>query len=635
MQHAPSSPPSAGEADGSPTWPPSALQQPNGWLSHGPVSSSATARDEITGSAIKLEPINFSNPAPVYQRHGEPWLPNSTTLSPVLDRPGASDMRPKLVHDREEYLSRHVDSNSSLMSIPPIIEPSSPPTTTISASPQRRKLTIQELVNTSGSEGSRSEGEESLETKALSFQSPQDDGQSLSKSSGMQRPYDFRLPYTLQNVTRIRRQLVQRKHGNHAMLKVKNLKRRQLIMNSESSLGSNTSSSAPSQSPKGRHTWRIDKWSSSSPAPSIAPTPALSTDDILIEQTLLQTASFFTSQISTSWPQVLLDQNRHHTNFFLLEDTKTHSIETFSSAITTAAGLLAVDRIESASSLLNHTLPYLHHFLTSQHPQLYPILAELSLDCQEDSSLGRLRGQIKQFAASLSHTVLGPLHPITRLLRLELSSPDQTARLRELIQRKIHDLHADSLSLTDPLTAAQGYYLARVLAQLGHLDDAVRVLDDVTRTWEKIYGQGSLMSILGMIESAKLRIRRESVDFKEVEDILLDALAKTTNLHDGQNGKASRPPASAEFNPRVASGSTQQSPDQNLPASIVHTRMACLRTLGRLYAMRDRPHRALQYYAQGVQIGIDELGPSVPAVQLALADLDVVGKLALLNDSST
>jgi hypothetical protein len=488
-------------------------------------------------------------------------------------------------------------------------------------------------VNTPGPEGSRSGEEEMLETKALSFQSPQYDGSSVSKPSGMQKQYDFRLPYTIQNVTRVRSHVVQRKHGNHAMLKAKHMKRRKLVMNSDPSLGSNTNSPVPSQSPKNRHTWRIEKWSSSSTAPSIAPTPALSTDDILIEQTLLQTASFFTSQISTSWPQVPLDQNRQRTNFFLLEDTKTHSIETFSGAVTTAAGLLAVDRIESASSLLNQTLPYLHDFLTSHHPQLYSILAELSLDCHEDSSLGRLRGQIKQFAASLSHTVLGPSHPITRLLRLELSSPDQTSRLRELIQRKIHDLHADSLSLTDPLTTVQGYYLARVLAQLGHLDDAVKVLDDVTRTWEQIYGRGSLMFILGMVERAKLRIRRESVDFKEVEDILLDALARTTNLLDDHHGKISRPPASKIFPPSVGSGSTDHSPDQNLPASIVHTRMACLRTLGRLYAMRDRPHRALHYYTQSVQIGIDELGPSVPAVQLALADLDVVGKLALLNDS--
>jgi len=355
--------------------------------------------------------------------------------------------------------------------------------------------------------------------------------------------------------------------------------------------------------------------------PSILPALALSKDDFLIEQTLSLAASWFTEQISPSSPKKssLLDQLRHRTNFFLVEGRNMNLVETFSRAVTTAAGLLAVDQIDSASALLNQVLPSLHDILTSQHPQLYSVLAEFSLDCHNDNSLCRLRGQIKQFAANLSQSVLGTSHPITHLLRLELSSPEQTAKLRGLVQRKIHDLHVDSFSLTNPLTTIQGYYLARVLAQLGHLDAAVNILDDVTAAWEQIYGAGSLMCVLGMLETAKVSLRQESPGFPGVEHTLLDALAKTTDLLSHQREEIGSFHAG---HPAAA---------QNPPATIVHARMACLRTLGRLYAVQDQPHRALQYYSQSAMIGIDALGPTVPAVQLVLADLEVAGKLAALE----
>ncbi|KEF52696.1 uncharacterized protein A1O9_11113 [Exophiala aquamarina CBS 119918] len=633
-QYVPSSLPSAGEAHRLSTSPPPTNEQRHSWPPQGPVSSRPTSRDEVHGSAVGLQRTDLSSPVPSYQRHVEPCSPNSTNIPPTGNRPNALDVPSRSSHDREGYyLSRHMMYKSSKIPSSSIIEPSSPPFTNVSTSAHRRNLTIQELVNTSEPQGSRFSGEQDLETKPPSVQSPQYDGSSLPSPSGMQRPYDFRLSYPVQKVTRVRTHLVQRKHGNHAMGKAKHLKRRPLFIHSDPSSGSNKDSPAPSRSPRNRHTWRIEKSSSANTTSPIAPTLALSKDDFSIAQTLSLAASFFTSQMSTSFLEIPspVDQVRHRTNIFLAEGSPIHSVETFSGAITTAAGLLAVDRIDSASSLLNQALPNLHDLLTSQHPQLYPVLAELSLDCHEDNSLARLRGQIKQFAASLSHSVLGGLHPITRLLRLELSSPEQTARLRELVQRKIHDLHVDSFSLTDPLTITQRYYLARVLAQLGHLDDAVGVLDDVSKAWEQIYGPGSLMCILGMIERAKVRMRRESVNFTEVEHILQDALARTMDLLGEHHEEMPRLPASTTTpHTQAAFGSTYP---QNLPASIVHARMACLRTLGRLYAMQDLPHRALQYYSQSAMIGIDELGLIVPAVQLILADLDVVGKLAVLDHS--
>lgn len=64
-------------------------------------------------------------------------------------------------------------------------------------------------------------------------------------------------------------------------------------------------------------------------------------------------------------------------------------------------------------------------------------------------------------------------------------------------------------------------------------------------------------------------------------------------------------------------------------AGIVHGRTGCLRTLGRLYIMRGDYDSALQCYPHAVTVGVDQLGPDSPAVQLVLADLDGVSKMAV------
>lgn len=616
-----------GEAHSSFTSPQPIVPQPDSWLSQGPIFPSSRYGSKVTVSSISPEPAVL----PDYQQQPEPSLSQNTIQPAGSGRLESLNRQAAPVPGPDNYMSRRVASDSASLPNRPIIEPSSIPACTVPTSLQRRKLTIQELVNKS-EPGGPPEGQQVREMRALKSQSPQHDGSPSTSSSGIQRAYSFRVTHTIQNVSQISRHLVRRKLSDKFMPTERSTKRRKFSIGSNPAVShANRLTEYPAL--KSRRTWHIDDWKSDGPASFMLPA-ALSKDDFLIEQTLLQAASFFTSLPTTPGPDVPLDQNRQRVKFFLLDDTKPDSIETFSAAITTAAGLMAINGVDSASSLLTRTLPSLHDLLTSQHPHLYSMLAEISLDCHEDDALGRLRGQVKPFAASLSHVVLGPLQPITQLLRLKLSSPPECARLRELIQRKIHDLHADSLGLTNPGMTVHTYHLARVLAHLGRLDDAAQMLDAVTRTWETMYGSESLMCILGMVERAKVRIRRKSVDLKEAEDILLDALARTMNLFDGQRDRRSPQtfPTTASHPPKEPH-SLDPTPEQNAPANIVHTLMACLRTLGRLHAIQDRPHRALEYYSRSVQIGIDELVPSAPAVQLALADLDVMDKLAMLKDS--
>lgn len=324
----------------------------------------------------------------------------------------------------------------------------------------------------------------------------------------------------------------------------------------------------------------------------------LSREDSQIAELLSQTGAFYTGKFETSWSQRLRE---NQATFDIMSE-----MENFSGSVSTAAGLIAVGRIDTASTILGRVLPTLHHLLVTQHPQLYYVLADMSLDTS-DTELGRLRGQVKQFSAGVSQTVLGPSHPITRLLRLNL--PDEhKRRLRELIQRKVHELHEQLFSATAYQTTGQHYYLARVLSQLGQTDEAARILSSLVTTWDAKYGLNSLMSVTGLLELTKVHLV-QSQDHAYAEQLISVALQRTECIE--------------------AYGSQQP-----LSLGVVHSRMGCLRTLGRLHVMRNDYSTALQHYTQAVSLGVNELGPSVPAVQLALADLDTASKMKAQADLS-
>ncbi|KIW31576.1 uncharacterized protein PV07_03210 [Cladophialophora immunda] len=335
--------------------------------------------------------------------------------------------------------------------------------------------------------------------------------------------------------------------------------------------------------------WRIGM------APSAVMT--LSKEDSQIEQILLQTSTFYTSKFESSWCGQL---HESYNSFDMV------SVENFSGSITTAAGLIAVGRIDSASSILSRVLPTLSDLLILQHPKLYYVLAELSLDASS-TELGRLRSQVKRFAAAASLTILGPSHPITALLQLTLTNADQRLRLRELIQRKIHELHEQLFSATSHETTGQYYYLARVLAQLGHLDEAARILTQIIPIWEKTYGKNSLLPVTGFLELTKVHLASGNTS-KDTESLVSDALRRTLAIEKSSDDQSSR------------------------LAEVVHSRMGCLRTLGRLHVLRGNVETAMMQYTAAVSVGVGELGASVPAVQLAVADLDTVTRMAVHSD---
>jgi len=317
---------------------------------------------------------------------------------------------------------------------------------------------------------------------------------------------------------------------------------------------------------------------------------------------LLQARTFYTSRYEQSWSARLHDSAQYY--------DKISEMESFAGSITTSAGLFAVGMVGSASLILNRALSTFPELLVSQHPQLYYVLAELSLDHDTSNPLGRLRSQIKKFAASTALTILGASHPITNLLCLTFprtTTTSHTFRFRELIQRKIQDLLSTYFNPTSYQATGQYYCFARVLAKLGKRDEARDILVQTVATWEEIYGHDNILPITGLLELTKVHLAANDLS-NGTEALILDALQRTMTLLENADSNAK--------------GST----------GLVHARMGCLKTLGRLYVLRGDVQNGLMQYTAAANVGVEALGLEAPAVQLALADLDAVRQVVAASE---
>jgi hypothetical protein len=354
-----------------------------------------------------------------------------------------------------------------------------------------------------------------------------------------------------------------------------------------------------SATPSSHVSWRLGM--TPSPRPM-----SLSKEDSQVEQILLQTSAFFWGQFESSWSARL--RERGNTYF-----DKISGMERFAGSVTTAGGLLALGHVDTASSILGDVLPKLPELLVSQHPQVCWLLADLSLSASSDTPLGRLRSQVKRIAASASLTTLGPSHPITKLLQLTFPAMADSRRLhlRELIQRKIHELHEALFEPNSYQSTGQYYYLGRVLAQIGQFEKARDILAEVVVMWEDMYGADHIMPITGLLELTRVHLSLNDAS-TDTEALLSEALRRTLTL---EKAVASLDPAFLDERMNAKA------------AGLIHSRIGCLRTLGRLHVMRGNLETAMMQYTAAMTIGVEELGVHVPAVQLALADLDAVSQM--------
>ncbi|KIW12911.1 hypothetical protein PV08_08098 [Exophiala spinifera] len=336
----------------------------------------------------------------------------------------------------------------------------------------------------------------------------------------------------------------------------------------------------------------------------------LSRDESHIARVLQKTSEFYISSFESTWLPLL-----HH-NSSVFDGIST--IENFSGSISTAASLISINHIEPATRILNRIVSDLQSLLTIEHPQLYYVLAELSLDTS-DTGIGRLRAELKTLASGMADSALGRHHPIAELLRLRLT-PAVSTRLRELIQRKVRSLYATFFTSTSYQAIGQSYFLARLLSHLNQPNEAMEILAWFIRTSEVSFGSQSLMPVTGLLELAKVHLSQ----------------AQLTDTHMTDTSPAPDSTLRAE---ELASDALNRTlgldPSNTVPplsTTIVHARIGCLRTLGRVHLMRQNFATATQYYSEAVRIGGEQLGPDVPAVQLALADLVGASDLAMKAD---
>ena len=125
-----------------------------------------------------------------------------------------------------------------------LIEPLSPPTSSVETRHPPRKLTIRDLMNdcdVGDSDSGQTDDSQHMLTATTSSSHPMKHpmrSTALKDSRGIQKPYESQLPHTLQDVTRIRRPAARRKHerqsdrpkhddhDHHAVLKANISKKR-------------------------------------------------------------------------------------------------------------------------------------------------------------------------------------------------------------------------------------------------------------------------------------------------------------------------------------------------------------------------------------------------------------------------
>ena len=333
---------------------------------------------------------------------------------------------------------------------------------------------------------------------------------------------------------------------------------------------------------------------------------SLSKVDSQLEQILIHTNAFYRGKFEASWSARLRENGP--TYFDKISDA-----EHFAASVAVAGGLMVRGRTESASSTLERALPALSGLLISEHPQLYFLLADISLGANPDTILGRLLGELGRLVAASSFKTLGPSHPLTRTMCLDF--PDMSAtdrmRLRELVQRQIHELHKELFGPASYQTMGQYYFLSKVLSQLGRFEESRNILSELLHAWELAYGTNNIMTITVLFELSKTHLFLH--DYSQVtEDLLSETLRRTLTLERS---------TSQEF------GSSPDTRTNPMVAGLVNARIGCIRTLGRLHVMRGNLETAMMQYSCAVSIGLQELGSNVPAVQLALADLDAVSQM--------
>ena len=279
--------------------------------------------------------------------------------------------------------------------------------------------------------------------------------------------------------------------------------------------------------------------------------------------------------------------------------------ESIGASVLMAAGLVAAGEASNATAMLDRTLPLAEIMLTSQHPQVCFWLLDACMDTGQ-TVYGNIRRAIKAQFEPLATRLLGPDHPSSLILRIPLTA-DQQARMRYEGQRVAHDCHVRTFGTYSYQTLVQQWLWGRITAADGQFDEAIRLLQDLTQTWEQLYATPNSAVVASvLVELARVMVASGDASVR-VECMLGDALRRMDVIASTQSDDK---PILDAAELRMREG------------GLIFSRLAALRTLGRIHIMRRNLDNAKLCYEQAVTLAATQLGPHVSARRLCEIELE-------------
>ncbi|KIW33552.1 uncharacterized protein PV07_00392 [Cladophialophora immunda] len=285
--------------------------------------------------------------------------------------------------------------------------------------------------------------------------------------------------------------------------------------------------------------------------------------------------------------------------------------EAMAVSIMLAAGFISAGQSESASQVLNRTLPLARIMLLSQHPQLCFYLTEISMDTS-NTVAGRLRSSWKNYLAPLAVHILGERHPLSILLRTPLTV-EQKTRIRKEGQRVAHEEHVRAFGIYSYQTMLHLWYWARLTAALGDIPESVRMLESLVQAWEEVYSANSAVAIAAIVEQARVMLASGDAGVK-VECLLGDALRRNDVLTSGQ-----------ALQPQYMDAAESRLRE----SSLIFSRLAAFRCLGRLHVMRSNLDNAIFCLQQALDIAELNLAEESSVRKMCKTDLAAVRTMQL------
>jgi len=285
-------------------------------------------------------------------------------------------------------------------------------------------------------------------------------------------------------------------------------------------------------------------------------------------------------------------------------------MEAVGASMIMAAGLLAADQAQSAALILSKTRPLTEAIIYNQHPQVCSWMVEISM-ADTPKMACSARPSAKAQVAPLACRILGEDHPLSIILTTRLTMEQQT-RMRRQAQELIHDCLKRTFGIYSYQTMAHQWYWGRQTGSAGDFDESVRLLRELTITWEQRYSTpNSAMAVNPMVEQARVMVSAGEASVR-VECLLGDALRRIDVLSSAQNGEAPILDA-AELRSREA--------------GMMFTQIAALRTLGRLHLIRRNLGAALRYFERAVSVSDGTLSEQSSVRQLCQIEVAVTRRM--------